>query len=76
MEELSFIGGLVSGYSIVLMFYLIYCFYKWVKKVNDNLSKHQCDLNQKDYFIDNLKARVKKLEDCVNNMSRNEETEA
>lgn len=63
INELIFVGGFVAGLAIILILYLIYKYCKWVEKVNLNLKMHKSDLNRIDYYIDNLKARVKKLEE-------------
>ena len=65
--------GILIGFAITFIFWLINKYYVWVNKVNDRLH----DAESKDLFqgesIDKLKARVKKLEDSVSILEKVDE---
>lgn len=65
--------GIIIGFSIIFILWLIYKYCKWVDKVNNKINSIEAKLNDQEYYIDNLKARVKLLEDRINNTSHNEE---
>ena len=84
-NDLIFGEGFFACLVVIFIFWLIHKYCKWVDKVNGKLNSIEVKLNDQEYNIDNLKARVKKLEDNVsilekvdvysriNNTSYNEE---
>lgn len=66
-------AGFVVALAIIFVCWLIYRYFKWVDKVTCELNDIFSKLNEQEYYIDNLKARVKGLENRINNTSHNEE---
>ena len=69
----SICAGIIIGFAIIFIIWLIAKYCKWVDKINDKLTDVQCKLDDQAVYICELTKRVKILEYRAINIPYNEE---